>query len=185
MTYIKQADSLVIRQTAAAHEQILRLLRDLRDAKRAGQGTASEPANPKTGWRLRGPTRAETYSFVGIIDLDGDGQSDRGRLHDLVKFIGASIDNEVDEQGVLRIDGRIPDDGRPSITEKTKFVVVGNIPQPADTSDAEEINATLKMCALYKDIEDQARALGVRIVALEDFLRYIGYERLEGKTSRP
>ena len=98
---------------------------------------------------------------------------------------GASIDNEVDEQGVLRVDGRIPDDGRPGILEKTKFVVVGKIPQPADLSDADEIATGLKIGALYKDLEDQARDRGVRVIGLEDFLRYIGYERLEGKTARP
>jgi hypothetical protein len=36
MTYVSEAGSLVIRQTSAAHEQILQLLRDLREAKRAG-----------------------------------------------------------------------------------------------------------------------------------------------------
>jgi hypothetical protein len=38
LTYVKESGSLVIRQTFAAHEEILQLLRDLREAKRTGQG---------------------------------------------------------------------------------------------------------------------------------------------------
>lgn len=182
ITYVSEAGSFVIRQTTAAHEQILQLLRDLRDAKRAGQGAANEPAAPRAGWKLRGPKRAESYSVVGIIDLDGDDKSDAGRFHDLIRAIGASIDNEVDEQGVLRIDGALSDDGRVFISEKTKFVVVGKIPQPADLADANEIATSLKIGGLYKDLEDQARDRGVRIVSLKDFLRYIGYERVDKST---
>jgi hypothetical protein len=176
MTYVHEAGSLVIRQTAATHEQILQLLRDLRDAKRVGQGAPRQQASPKAGWKLRGPKRAEVYSFVGLIDLDGDGTGNSDRLHELLKIIGSSIDNEVDEKGVLRIDGEIPDDGRPCITEKTKFVVVGTIPEFANSPDPEEIYTSLKIAGFYKDIEDQARAKGVRIIKLADFLRYIGYE---------
>ena len=181
MTYVSEAGCLVIHQTWWGHEQILQLLRDLRDAKRLGQGAAKAPALPRVGWKLRGPRRAETYSIVGIIDLDGDDISDAGRLRDLIHALGANIDNEVDEQGVLYVDGVIPDVGRPCITEKTKFVVVGKIPQPADLSDVKEIMTGLKIAELYKEIEDQARAQHVRIVSLADFLRYIGYERIESQ----
>ena len=33
---------------------------------------------------------------MGTIDLNGDGSSDRGQLHDLVAGARATIDNEVD-----------------------------------------------------------------------------------------
>ena len=180
ITYVIEAGSLVIRQTGAIHEQILQLLRDLREAKRVGLGGGRERPVPRTAWKLRGPKRAETYSIVGIIDLDGDDQSDSARLHEMIKNVGGSIDNEVDEQGVLHVDGAIPDDGRPRLTEKTKFVVVGKIPDIAERLSQDEIATALKIGGFYKDIEDQARAQGVRIIELKDFLRYIGYERVEG-----
>ena len=85
----------------------------------------------------------------------------------------------------LRVDGRIPDDARPLITDKTRFVIVGKIPEPADSADADEIAVSLKIGELYKEIEDQARALGVRIVRIDDFLRYIGYETFEARTASP
>jgi hypothetical protein len=176
MTYVEEAGSLVIRQTASAHEQILQLLRDLRVAKRAVHGAPAEQAAPQAGWKLRGRKRAETYSIVGIIDLDGDGKDDSRRLHRLINAIGADFDNEINEKGNLLINGQIPDPYKPEITEKTKFVILGTIPQFADLSDPDEIATSLKIAGLYKDLEDQARARGVRIVALSDFLRYIGYE---------
>ncbi len=185
MTYVDEAASLVIRQTASAHEQILQLLRDLREAKRAVRGASAEQTAPQAGWKLRGRKRAETYSIVGIIDLDGDGKDDSRRLHRLVNAIGASIDNEINEKGNLLVNGQIPDPYKPEITEKTKFVILGTIPQFADLSDPGEMATSLKIAGLYKDLEDQARARGVRIVSLNDFLRYIGYEPQESKTGRP
>jgi hypothetical protein len=161
------------------HAQILQLLRDLRDAKRVGLEVPQRAVPGKIGWKLRGPKRAESYSIVGIIDLDGDEQSDSARLHEMIKNVGGSIDNEVDEQGVLYVDGEISVDGQPSITEKTKFVVVGKIPDIVEQSDQDEIFTSLKIAGFYKDIEDQARAKGVRIISLTDFLRHIGYERIE------
>jgi hypothetical protein len=175
ITYVAKSGSLVIRHNAAVHAQVLQLLRDLREAKRAGQG-ASQKAPSRTGWKLRGPKLVETYSLVGIMDLNGDGEDDRGLLRRLVAAIGGSIDNDVDELGVIRIDGTFPDDGKASLSDKTKFIVVGRIPDVADLSDPHEIATTLKIAGHYKDLQDQARARGVRIITLKDFLRYIGYE---------
>jgi hypothetical protein len=185
MTYVRQSGSLVIRQSASAHERILQLLRDLRQAKRVGHVAPAPQSPPSTGWKLRGPKRAETYSLVGIMDLDGDGDGDSGLLREVIRAIGASIDNEVDEHGVLRVGGSIPDDGRPRITEKTKFVVVGRIPQVADTADPDEIATSLKIAESLKVLGDEARAHGVRIVRLGDFLHYLGYERSDTKRARP
>jgi hypothetical protein len=187
MTYVRESESLVIRHTCEAHEQILQLLRNLRDAKRAGQGAPQkQPQAPlRTGWKLKGLKRAETYTLVGIMDLDGDGEDESDRVRELIKAAGGSIDNQVDNQGVLRVNGRIADDGRPRITEKTKFVVVGKIPEIADTADPDEIAVLLKIAELRKTIEDQARAQGVRIVRLGDFLEYVGYEPLERQPARP
>jgi hypothetical protein len=184
MTYIAEAGSLVIRQSSWVHDQILDLLRDLREAKRAIHGAPNEQAAPTAGFRLRGRKRDETYSVVGIMDLDGDGEDDGGRLRRLINLIGASIDNDIDGEGKLLVNGETPDPYKPEITEKTKFVILGKIPQAADLSDPDEIATGLKIAGLYKDLEDQARALGVRIIRLNEFLRYIGYESSEGKTER-
>jgi len=176
LTYVREAGSFVIRQTPQAHAEILQLLRDLREARRIGLA-APEPPPPRTSWRLRGPKRADTYSLVGILDLDGDGDDDSGRLRRIIKASGGSIDNDVDFRGRLTVDGELPDDGRPRVTAKTKFVILGQIPQVADLSDPEECEVSLKIAGYYKEIEEQARASGVQIIRLDEFLKYIGYEK--------
>ena len=41
----------------------------------------------------------EKFAFVGLIDLDNDGVSDRDVLHDLVNAANGEIVDEVDDQG--------------------------------------------------------------------------------------
>ena len=77
---VRQAGSLVIRQTWSVHRKVLQLLRDLRESKQLGQvqlertgrqpGTAAIP-------KLR---HGERFSIIGIIDLDGDGHGNPGGL---------------------------------------------------------------------------------------------------------
>ena len=92
--------------------------------------------------------RAERFSFVGAMDLDNDGRSDRGLLHQIVATAGAEIDNEVDDEG-----NRIPpvEEGG-AITERTKFLVLGDIPdmsklsRPEDKERRRGLWATSRIC---------------------------------------
>lgn len=125
---------------------------------------------------LWSPGRGESFSIIGIMDLNGDGKDDRDLLKEAVATAGAVIDNEVDDKGELFINGKKPEEYKPRITEKTKFLVIGKIPEVADTADPEEIQTILKINGIRKDMEDSARERGVRIVSLSDFLSYIGYK---------
>lgn len=113
--------------------------------------------------------RVEQFSFVGLLDLDNDGRSDRDLLHQIVATAGAVIDNEVDDDGV-----RTPEGG--SITERTKFLVLGDIPDMAKIARAEDRERAQKIMDHLKDMRKEARLNGVRIVNLNDFLAYIGYK---------
>ncbi len=108
------------------------------------------------------------FSFVGLIDLDGDGRSDRKLLHDIILAAGAEIDNEVDDQGIRSGDG---------ISVDTKYLVVGEIPDPSNfppgSADAERVS---KISQQLKALDEEARYRGVRTVSLNDFLEFIGYE---------
>ena len=185
ITYVSKSESLVIRHTRAAHDQILQLLRDLRDAKRPAQAAPQAEGSPRTIWKPKRPRHGETYSLVGNMDLDGDDEDDSQQLRELIQGSGGKIDNQVDDQGVLRVGGKVPDDGKPRVTEKTKFVIVGKIPEIAETTNADEIATILKIAEYRKEIEDQARSQGVRMIRLGDFLDYIGYEPTETKTVKP
>lgn len=119
------------------------------------------------------PGRSEAFSFVGLIDLDGDGRDDRDQLHNIVGSAGAVIDNEVDDKG-----NWILEDGRKEgkISEATKFLVRGKLPDPAELVNKDEIAAALEINKKWEDLSNQAKQYGVRIVTLNDFLSYVGYK---------
>lgn len=128
------------------------------------------------------PGRRENFSFVGIIDLDGDGKSDRQKLHELVSGAGATIDNEVDDDGkrirYMKFPNEFIDHGEgvPGIDVNTKFLVIGEIPDIAlavKDEDKARIGLILKH---RKILGDEAKQQGVRVVNLNDFLSWIGYQ---------
>lgn len=114
----------------------------------------------------------EAYSLVGIIDLDRDGKDDRDLLFQSIAANGAVVDNDVDAKGILRIYGKI--EKEPRLSAKTKFVVIGRIPEVA-TAPAADRPALVQMHALLDNLRNAAREHGVRVVSLGDFLNYIGY----------
>lgn len=120
------------------------------------------------------------FSLVGTIDIDGDGKSDRDLLRKLVAAARGTIDNEVDDDGNLLIDGSmVPNVGAPPsprITERTKFLVRGTLPaERAQRTTAAETTAR-RILDLSGELDRQAHEHGVRIISLKDFLRFIGYE---------
>jgi hypothetical protein len=117
---------------------------------------------------LWAPGRKEKFAFVGVIDLDNDGINDREVLHDLVAASGGEIVDEVDDKGV-----RHPAAG--SINVGTKFLVVGKIPDAYEAKPDEKEGAQ-RVGEAHKKMVQEAQEHGVRVVTLEDFLNYIGYE---------
>ncbi|HEV3303102.1 MAG TPA: hypothetical protein VG055_25845 [Planctomycetaceae bacterium] len=117
---------------------------------------------------LWAPGRKEKFAFVGLIDLDNDGVNDRDVLHDLVAASGGEIIDEVDDKGV-----RHPTAG--NINVGTKFLVVGKIPD-AYEAKPEDKEAYQRIGEAHKNMVKEAQEHGVRVVTLEDFLNYVGYE---------
>jgi len=90
----------------------------------------------------------------------------------LRQFLGVSgvvIDNEIDDAGE-----RIPAEGK--ITIQTKFLVLGNIPDRADIVGDSEKARVDKLNSHLTEMRKEARANGVRVVKLNDFLAHIGYQ---------
>jgi hypothetical protein len=117
---------------------------------------------------LWAPGRKEKFAFVGLIDLDNDGISDREVLHDLVAASGGEIVDEVDDKGV-----RHPANG--NINVGTKFLVVGKIPDAYEAKPEDKEPYRL-IGEAHKKMREEAQEHGVRLVTLDDFLNYIGYE---------
>lgn len=106
-------------------------------------------------WNAR---KMEHFALSGIIDLNGDGVADNRDRTTLIKHLshhGAVIDVEITSEGV-----REPADGQ--LTDQTKWLVVGDVPAH-------------KASKQHLKLVEEARELGVRIVALQDFLTYMGW----------
>jgi hypothetical protein len=112
----------------------------------------------------------ESFAFVGEIDVDQDGQSDRALLHDLLASNNSNISLEVDEQATIYPEGaRITN-------QNTKFLVIGYIPDPAQFASADpELDRVKRLGAVQSELIDQAQQQGVRVVSLNDFLGFMGY----------
>lgn len=112
------------------------------------------------------PNQKESFAFVGLIDLDDDGRSDRELLHDILSSANAKVQVEVDDEG-NRTGGEI--------NERTKFLVVGKIPALEELTNEKEKDAAKKIHAAHKDLKEEAREQGVRVVTLNDFMAFVGY----------
>ena len=116
---------------------------------------------------LWSPGRPEEFAVVGTWDLDGDGKGDRDLLHEIVSTVGAKISTEIDDNGE-RIGG--------PITERTKFLVRGSIPDLSEVGDEEDRKKIQRVNEQLTKLISEAREHGVRIVSMSDFLSYVGYK---------
>jgi uncharacterized protein (UPF0333 family) len=113
------------------------------------------------------PGRPEHFALAGMMDINGDGESDRQQIRDLITLNGGIIDAE-------------EDGGKKTghVTINTKYVVLGEEPkQEAKLSG-------------YGEIFDEAKIYGIRTLSVHEFLDYMGYRPEErtvklGRTARP
>lgn len=112
--------------------------------------------------------RKFNFSFVGFIDLDGDGIYDRDLLHDIVSSSGAEIDNEVGDDGEWIVNR--------GISANTKFIVIGEIPDPTQTQREEEKERFEKIIAKRTELINEGRLQGTRVMPLNDFLAFVGFK---------
>ncbi|WP_437186286.1 hypothetical protein SH668x_003433 [Planctomicrobium sp. SH668] len=114
----------------------------------------------------------EFFSFVGIVDIDGDGKSDREYLHTILNTAGSDVEVEIDDQG-----NRVPEGSTLSV--KSKFLVIGKIEDPTDFpgSDTEKQEQISKVREEHRQLVNDALRRGVKVITFNDFLNYIGYEQ--------
>jgi hypothetical protein len=122
-------------------------------------------------WR-RG--QGEAFSVVGIVDLNGEGRDDRELLTKIIAASGGRIDNDVDGEGILHVNGEIAIDGTPEVTAATKFVVIGQIPELKDGDDPQTLHSLQELSRRRMELEATARLRGIRVIRLADFLKYLG-----------
>lgn len=122
--------------------------------------------------------RIQNFAFCGVIDLDGDGKSDRKLLEETLNVNGGRIFLQVDDHGI-----RQPGDLILDVT--VKFLVIGDMPDPAkfpglDEKAREATNMGEELSKLKKEAADA----GVEIIKLDDFLTYMGI-RTQRRIYRP
>jgi len=109
------------------------------------------------------PGRALRFALAGFMDIDGDNQSDRKRIRDIIVQNGGIIDAEV------------ADDGKKSgtMTINTHYLVLGDDPVKKISEGKEEKGSPA--AAGYQEFENEAKTLPVKRMAVADFLDLMGY----------
>ena len=115
------------------------------------------------------PGLVEKISLVGMVDLDNDGKSDREQFKQLMAVSGAVLDNEITDEGE-----RLPADGK--ITVHTKFLVLGDVPDPTTLVSEKDKAINQKITSHLTELRKEARANGVRIIKINDFLAHVGFQ---------
>lgn len=116
---------------------------------------------------LWSPGRSEKFAIVGLLDLDGDGKSDRELFHQELAVRGAEIADEVDDDGNRTGSG---------INESIKYLIMGHVPDLGDIARPEDQQKVKEMTDRQAEMRKEARLYGVRIIPLNSFLDYIGYK---------
>lgn len=109
--------------------------------------------------RLWDPGQRTRFAFAGKIDIDNDGSDDMDRVRALVARAGGQIDAEV-------VNGEL----KGELTIETRFLVLGTV--PADKASA----------AIYNELLEKAKTLGVQRVPKDVFFDQIGYKPEVGQT---
>jgi len=130
---------------------------------------------------LWAPGRPAAFAFVGLIDFDNDGASNRGELHEMISGIGGQIIHEVLDDGRRVFYTEFPskshdyteDDS--TISLQMKYLVIGQIPDLSGAASDLEKQQFRAIIGHHKKMVAEARETAVRRINLSDFLAHIGY----------
>ncbi len=97
------------------------------------------------------------FAFTGVIDIDGDGQSDMQLARDLIELNGGIVD------AYLKEDGKVSGE----ITANTRYLVLGEVPDSAVKSAMQQG---------FHEMSKTAASLGVQTITLPEFIDQMGYK---------
>jgi len=130
---------------------------------------------------LWAPGRPSAFAFVGLVDFDKDGASNRGELHEMISGIGGQIIHEVLDDGRRVFYTEFPSESHdyteddPTITLQMKYLVIGQIPDLSVAGSDLEKQQFREIIGHHKKMVAEARETAVRRINLSDFLAHIGY----------
>jgi len=141
-------------RTAKATLEVTRILGSHRSEARILSDRDTNPVLPGDAvdsmtWQPGEPVH---FALAGLLDLDGDGKSDRLKVHALIKKQGGVIDAEVDEHGERS--GRV--------THNTRYLVVGRRPTIGNKGEG----SSNQVLAHYNRLISEARELRIQQIPL-------------------
>lgn len=152
-----QEEAAVAQSERKASIEVTRVLNDHLSEARI---VSDDPGNPilpgdqifSPAWR---PGERVHFALAGLLDVDGDGHSDRELVRNLIVSSGGEIDAEVTETAQATGD----------VSSQTRYLVLGTAPTDRKALDA------------WSKLISSAEQLGVEKLQLDQFLSWAGYKR--------
>jgi len=143
--------------------EVLRIINDHSAEARITESYSSNPILPQDkiytpAWR---PGRKVHFAIAGLIDVTGNGKSDRGMVRSLIRQSSGVIDYELDMSGKQIGTGK-------AMTVNTRFLVVGTAPADVPGSTQAAIGG-------YSDAIKQAQQMGIERISVDKLLSYMGW----------
>jgi len=97
------------------------------------------------------------FALTGVIDLDGDGQSDMQLARELIELNGGIVDAYLTDEGEVKGE----------ITANTRYLVLGDVPESV---------TQVKLQKGWNDMSQEATSVGVESISVPEFLAQMGYK---------
>jgi hypothetical protein len=125
------------------------------------------------------PGEQVRFALVGLMDIDGDGTSDRQTVLELIEMSGGKVDYWMDEKG--NKNGEMTINTRYLVVESEALDVGGKSEKAAAAGADAEAQAKAKaaetQAGKYSDVMDEARGLGLKKITLGELLQQMGWKR--------
>ena len=95
-----------------------------------------------------------------MLDIDGDGRSDRNLVRSMLVASGGQIDYEVHDDGSTEGE----------LKAGIRYLVLGSSP-----ADRDAANVDRKVVQAYSDAQRDAQQLGIEIISVDKMLDWAGY----------
>jgi hypothetical protein len=120
-------------------------------------------------------------AVAGLLDFDGNPGGDRDEFIRLVSGANAKIAIQISDEANL-VDQNLnelteADPIGTLITEKTRFLVIGDLGETNQTQDSVKQALYQKMQQNASKMKNAALNHGVHVISLSSFLEYVGYSR--------
>lgn len=119
-------------------------------------------------------------AVVGKLDFDGNPGTDADEFIRIVRGAGAAITVRTSDTGELIDEAGQPlqpEDLKSRITEKTRFLVIGDTGEDSDTQDTVKQSYYRRIQQQSEKMNEQALSHGVYVISLSSFLEFIGYSK--------